>query len=60
MFKWIVAALVGVVLGNWLFRSELQPVKTSTGVNPPGRSDEPSNQAGIQPGTPHPGVNKPV
>lgn len=60
MFKWIVAALVGIVVGNWLFRNEPQPIRRYEGANPTGRPGTPNNQVGAQPGTPHPGVNKPV
>ncbi|BES69042.1 hypothetical protein RE428_00600 [Marinobacter nanhaiticus D15-8W] len=60
MFKWIVAALAGIVVGNWLLREEGQSVRRYEGANPPGRPGATGNQAGVQPGTPHPGVNKPV
>lgn len=60
MYKWIVAALVGVVLGNWLFRTNPQPVRPYGSMPQAGRTNEPGNQAGDQPGTPRPGVNKAV
>ncbi|WP_148861023.1 hypothetical protein [Marinobacter fonticola] len=60
MFRWIVVALLGVVVGNWLFRSNLQPVPQYGATRPGEQPNAPASQAGVQPGTPHPGVNKPV